>query len=189
MLFSDFRLMLRAPFECIEGGLRNTGLNFSAYLLGIHILEGLSVIFSEDPISALKRRAKRRKLFIRFVAKYYPEENEQDYPKGNMQKWNIPEKEKKAELLYDARNPLVHALGAALDGSKCITYILKNGLSPDEISKLERGERPKFPTINLRNNYCDIHVPALYWGIYRSLEKLFQDEERMEKLNKFLSCS
>lgn len=181
MLFSDFRLMLRAPFKWIEQELRDTGFNFSAYLLGIHILEGLSVIFSDDTLAELKRR-NRRDLFVGFVKQNYPDEEGEGL--------NIPEQEKKAKLLYDARNPLVHSLGIALGGCKYIPcYVLKNSLSPEEISELERGKRPHHPTVVLQNNYCDIYVPALYWGIYQLLEKIFQVQHRMEELNKLLSSS
>lgn len=178
MLFSDFRLMLRAPFEWIEQELRYTGFNFSAYLQGVHILEGLSVIFSDDPVAELKRRGGRRQLLVEFVRQYYPDEE------GGSR--DIPEQERKAELLYDARNPLVHSLGIDLGGSKYIPRLLKGPLSPGEISELEQGKRPQSPTVVLQNNYCDIYVPALYWGIYQSLEKLFRDQHRMEKLDKIL---
>lgn len=191
MLFSDLRLMLRAPFEFIEDELKGTGCNFSAYVWEIHILEGFSVVFSKDPQAVLLQKRGRRELFVEFISEYYPSESGWDTPEGP---------ELRAELLYVARNPIVHALGIdlafdkklqkfqkILGGIKFQPIITKSPLKPAQIQELELGKKPSnSTTIKIEYNAIFYNVPTLYWGIYELLRKLFNDKERISTTERFL---
>jgi hypothetical protein len=173
MQIKDVRALLRLP---LEGAGLGAGCNFSTAAILLNLLSGTSVCFMDASLEARADRGNRKTRFCNLLAAYYPTE-------AGLAKEDL------ISALYDStRNPLAHALGFALPEVLPSTRvaILKSPLTYDQIIVFESSiERPSWvpPTVTKSDltggaSEFQISVPSLYWGLHRTLHRLFSDSNQ-----------
>lgn len=181
MQFMDLRSMLRLPTDELQGG-----CNFAATAVLLNLLSGFSVCLYKANLSTRGDRGNR---FKGMLGTYYP--------------WQIgSEVNSKAEgskSLYELwRNPLAHSLGIH-PGTEWIG-IWKSLLSASQIDLLECSSTPPsflrvIPTgptfirepTSLESSTM-LSVLGLYWGTWRLLAKLCQDQGQMATADRVMKA-
>jgi hypothetical protein len=181
MQFVDLATLLQLPQEGLA--LRG-GCNLTATLLACSIISGVSVLFFEASIDAVRGKdnaLRSGKRFKRLVRDYFPWEGDEAVAPAEA-----------ATLLYEhTRNPLTHALGVGkagvtFPGLGGDTILLSKGALPDQwVAHLMRGEptRPEFlrRTITRDGDAYTLDVGALAWGVCRMLRRLLADDGQVRR--------
>ncbi len=171
MQFIDLRTMLRLPSVGLAGG-----CNFAAAAFLFNVIAGSAVCFYKTSTAAFTAKGDRGMRFKGLLSDFYPWEGE------------AVGKAMAIDILYDAaRNPLAHSLG--LDAPPPAGHVpreislAKRALSEAEIAQLENEPtRPAWADATIVQGKApsgadsfQISVPALYWGVHRTLHALFAD--------------
>lgn len=192
-LLSDVHAMLRLPHDA--DGLQ-AGCSMPAAMTLLSMIGGMSRVFHFPP--ELDRNpwvGRDRRRFVDFVQqRLFP----LDPPTGNIGQAEA------AEILYrEFRNYLVHALAEELDLEAQTNRVVfrraltnepkvlksKDGLSETQIAELECGVRPTDmkPTFEMRGDgTVALHIPSLYVGLRKSIERLSSDQDLMRQANALL---
>ncbi len=191
MQFADLRLMLQMPL----GNEQGPGCNYASTAVLMNLISGFSVCLYDASKAALKDRRNRGPRFKALLTKYYPWEGEK------------LGQEEGSELLYNmVRNPLAHSLGINADMYDEVaeesdveewTGIAKRSMNLAEIATLESSSvRPTWlgegrftwfeRTLASGETGKFLSVPCLYWGVWRTLERLCSDTTQMDKANTLL---
>ena len=178
MQIADLRVMMGMPRRNGE-----PGFNLSSLNVMLDLVAGFSVCLFEASEAALTNRQDRGSRFKRLLTDYYPWEADEWGAEGRSEwLWNV------------ARSPLAHALGV-LDPSIAPWFVAaKRPLSAMEIGSLESDPAhpawlPGTLVLNVQENAAAavvLSVPTLYWGTWRMVEALCQDEHQMDLAEVFL---
>jgi hypothetical protein len=183
--FVDIHTILRLPLP--EYGL-SAGCNFAIAHILMAVVSGISTTLFEPEV-----KDQRGRLFQDVLIDFFPWDAEPE---------DILPREIVAKILYqEFRNPLTHSLGYSTQRYRVseddIQYKVKRLASSDKqrgpdatwIEHLERStERPKMSaTLVVREDAKVLLVEGLYWGIRRLVERLTSDDERMKRVDNYLS--
>lgn len=171
-LFADVHSMMRLPIQEVD---LNAGCNFSATLVILELIAGVSVELYERPDLDRKDPRDQRKLrFKQLLDNHYPWNEERSLPGAITD-------EQASNILYEAfRNPLAHRLGIYDGGHSLGTIkIAKGPLSEPDIEAIEQAEsRPANwtgPTLftdgetKSDRTKTVLRVKSLYWGARRMI--------------------
>ncbi|UGS35244.1 hypothetical protein DSM104329_01630 [Capillimicrobium parvum] len=173
MQLGDIRDMLRLPM--FDVGLE-AGQNFAATTSLVNVIAGASVWFYDASEDGLSNRGDRSRRYRETLEGYWPWDTE------------AVDSEIGIKVLYDhVRNPLAHAFGMpGLDEGTLIS-IAKSPLTEAQIAEIDHAEtRPSWigPTMmpapsGAPDRAYFVNVPALYWGVRRTLYAVLTDEQQL----------